>query len=92
MQRLIFDLDGTISDPTVGIGRSINYALGAFGYPEIGEEDVSQHIGNPLDATFRRIAPGASAATILGMVAKYRAVPDQFLESPRELKGLAAAG
>jgi phosphoglycolate phosphatase len=72
MQPLIFDLDGTISDPMVGIGRSISYALGAFGYPEIGEEEVCQHIGHPLDATFRRIAPGASAATILGMVAKYR--------------------
>lgn len=29
---LVFDLDGTISDPAVGIGRSINYALEHFGY------------------------------------------------------------
>lgn len=72
MQPLIFDLDGTISDPAVGIGRSINHALAAFGYPEIGEEEVSGHIGPPLDATFRRIAPGASDATIHGMVARYR--------------------
>ena len=69
---LIFDLDGTISDPTVGFGRSINYALAAFGYPGIGEKEASQHIGPPLDGTFRRIAPGASDATILAMVAKYR--------------------
>jgi phosphoglycolate phosphatase len=72
MQSLIFDLDGTISDPTVGIGRSINYALGAFGYREIGEAEVSQHIGPPLDAVFRRVASGASDATILAMVTKYR--------------------
>jgi phosphoglycolate phosphatase len=72
MQSLIFDLDGTISDPTVGIGRSINYALGAFGYPGIGDSEVSQYIGPPLDATFRRIAPAASDAMILDMVAKYR--------------------
>jgi phosphoglycolate phosphatase len=72
MPALVFDLDGTISDPTLGIGRSINYALGACGYPEIGEDAVSRHIGPPLDATFRRIAPDASAATILAMVAKYR--------------------
>jgi len=70
--QLIFDLDGTISDPTVGIGRSINHALAAFGYPEIGNEGVSQHIGLPLDAIFRRVAPGVSAATVLGMVARYR--------------------
>jgi phosphoglycolate phosphatase len=72
MQPLIFDLDGTISDPRVGIGRSINYALDAFGYQVIGEEEVSQHIGPPLDAIFRRVAPGASDATIVGMVTKYR--------------------
>lgn len=29
---LIFDLDGTLSDPVVvGIGRSLNFALEAFG-------------------------------------------------------------
>ena len=70
--QLIFDLDGTIADPTVGIGRSINYALAAFGHPEIGAERISEHIGPPLDAIFRRIVPGVSADTILGMVAKYR--------------------
>ena len=31
---LVFDLDGTISDNSVGILRSINYALSAFGYQE----------------------------------------------------------
>ncbi len=72
MQLLIFDLDGTISNPVVGFGRSINYALGAFGYPEIDDEELSQYIGPPLEATFRRVAPGASAAAILGLVAKYR--------------------
>ena len=30
---LLFDFDGTISDPLEGIGRSINYALEAYGYP-----------------------------------------------------------
>ncbi|MGI0014975.1 MAG: hypothetical protein ACREBU_16265, partial [Nitrososphaera sp.] len=29
---VLFDLDGTLSDPLVGIGRSINYALSHFGY------------------------------------------------------------
>jgi phosphoglycolate phosphatase len=28
----MFDLDGTLSDPLVGIGRSINYALSSLGY------------------------------------------------------------
>ncbi len=72
MPLLIFDLDGTISNPVVGFGRSINYALGAFGYAEIDDEELSQYIGPPLEATFRRVAPGASDAAILGLVAKYR--------------------
>ena len=35
---LIFDLDGTISDPAVGIGRSINYALAVLGYSAVSLE------------------------------------------------------
>ena len=31
---LLFDLDGTISDPLIGIGRSLNFALTAFGFEE----------------------------------------------------------
>src|SRR5262245_20939953 len=69
---LIFDLDGTISDPTVGIGRSINHAVTAFGYTEVNEQDVSQYIGPPLDHAFRQIARSAPDDAILGMVAKYR--------------------
>jgi phosphoglycolate phosphatase len=69
---LIFDLDGTISDPSVGIGRSFNHALTAFGYPEISEQDVSQYIGPPLDVAFRQIVRPAGDNEILGMVAKYR--------------------
>jgi phosphoglycolate phosphatase len=69
---LIFDLDGTISDPAVGIGRSINYALAAFGYPEVNERQVSQYIGPPIDAAFRQIARSATDDEVLGMVARYR--------------------
>ena len=70
--HLIFDLDGTISDPTVGILRSINHALAAFGYSAIKEKEVSQYIGPPLDAAFRQIARSATDDAILGMVGKYR--------------------
>lgn len=69
---LIFDLDGTLSDPSLGIGRSLNYALAAFDYPPIAEPHMSQHIGPPLDVTFRLVAPTASEATVTAMVAKYR--------------------
>jgi phosphoglycolate phosphatase len=69
---LIFDLDGTISDPAVGIGRSINYALQHFGYRTIQDHDVSQYIGPPLDATFHALTGNASPDHIAVLVAKYR--------------------
>jgi phosphoglycolate phosphatase len=68
----IFDLDGTLSDPAVGIGRSINYALAAAGHCGIGDAEVSRCIGPPLDRVFRRIVPEASDDAVLAMVAKYR--------------------
>jgi phosphoglycolate phosphatase len=69
---LIFDLDGTISDPAVGIGRSLNYALEAFGYRSLSAREVSRYVGPPLDWAFRQIVPGASHDTVLALVAKYR--------------------
>ena len=69
---LIFDLDGTLSDPAVGIGRSLNYALDAFGYRTLSPQEVSRYVGPPLDLAFREIVPDASADTVLALVAKYR--------------------
>lgn len=72
MVTVIFDLDGTLSDPAVGIGRSLNYALDAFGYRTLSALDVSQYVGPPLDWAFRQIVPGASHDSVLALVAKYR--------------------
>jgi phosphoglycolate phosphatase len=69
---LIFDLDGTISDPLVGIARSINHALVALGYPPLPEDAVSPHIGVPLDIIFRRVVPGVSDEALDDLVLKYR--------------------
>jgi phosphoglycolate phosphatase len=69
---LIFDLDGTLSDPVVGIGRSLNYALEAFGCGSLSAPEVSRYVGPPLDWTFRQIVPDVSHDTVVAMVAKYR--------------------
>jgi phosphoglycolate phosphatase len=69
---LIFDLDGTLSDPAVGIGRSLNYALDAFGYRSLSALEVSRYVGPPLDWAFGQIVPDASHDTVLALVAKYR--------------------
>lgn len=68
----IFDLDGTISDPSVGIGRSLNYALRHFGHRPVAESDVSHFVGPPLDESLRSLVPGSSSEHIAALVAKYR--------------------
>jgi phosphoglycolate phosphatase len=70
--HLILDLDGTISDPAIGIARSINYALSSFGYPALPEKSVSHYIGPPVDETFAQITASSSSEHISALVGKYR--------------------
>ena len=72
MGTLIFDLDGTLSDPAVGIGRSLNYALAAFGYRPVSDAEVATLVGPPLDWAFRQIVPGIADDTVVALIAKYR--------------------
>jgi len=69
---LVFDLDGTISDNSVGILRSINYALSAFGYETVAEDAVAQYIGPPLDTVFSRITRTDSPDRVRDLVVKFR--------------------
>jgi len=50
-EHIIFDLDGTLTDPGVGITRSIQYALGKFNKTE-KREVLYRFIGPPLRETF----------------------------------------
>lgn len=70
--RLLFDLDGTISDPVVGIARSLNHALVHFGHASREDEDLHVHIGPPLDEAFRALAGLSTLDQIQPYVAKYR--------------------
>ena len=68
---LVFDLDGTISNPAAGIGQAINYALGRHGYPLISPDEVARFIGPPLKGTFHELT-GAERPVILDLIASYR--------------------
>lgn len=70
--RLLFDLDGTITDPVVGIVRSLNHALVHFGHAAREEKELHTHIGPPLDEAFRALTGLASLDAIQPYVAKYR--------------------
>ena len=72
MPVLVFDLDGTLSDPAIGIGRCINHALRHHGHPAIDDSDVPRYIGPPLDESFAAIVRDASATHIRALVERYR--------------------
>ena len=69
---LIFDLDGTLTDPRLGIVRSINHALGIHGLPLVSDELIVAEIGPPLDETFGKFVPPGSVGVIDSLVAAYR--------------------
>ena len=69
---LIFDLDGTISDPKDGIVRSINYALEAQGFEHKAEQELVTFIGPPLDEAFSTLTGSKDRELIASLVAKFR--------------------
>lgn len=52
-QYILFDLDGTISDPVTGITRSIQYALSFFEITVTNPEELTKFIGPPLIESFK---------------------------------------
>ena len=69
---LLFDLDGTISDPLDGIARSFNYALSFLGYDEMPTANFAQYIGPPLDESFKIITGINDETTINAFISKFR--------------------
>lgn len=49
---LLFDLDGTITDPKVGITTCVQYALDSFGIHEPDLDKLEPFSGPPLKASF----------------------------------------
>ncbi len=68
---VLFDFDGTISDPIVGTTNSINYALEAFGFDTLTSSKVAEFIGPPIDQTFKSITGITADAQIQDLVRKY---------------------
>lgn len=99
-RTLIFDLDGTISDPTVGIARSVNFALASLGYETVPKERVRPLIGPSLSILFRALAKEDSEEAILDLVDKFRerygsigySENQLYDDVPEVLRGLSSAG
>lgn len=68
---LLFDLDGTLTDPRVGITTCVQYALHSFGIEEPDLTKLEPFIGPPLRESFMKFY-GFSAEQAEEAVAKYR--------------------
>ena len=69
---ILFDLDGTLSNPIEGIWRSINFTLSHYGYKNITKEETANFIGPPIDETFPLLTSSTDPNHIEDLVKKYR--------------------
>lgn len=72
MKTVLFDLDGTLTDPRQGIVRSIQYALEKAGHAVPAEEDLLWCIGPPLQESFPGLVPGLSKEGCSQLIGYYR--------------------
>jgi len=68
---ILFDLDGTISDPKEGITRSVQYSLRAFGINIEDADTLTPFIGPPLRDSYKKYY-GFDSDDTEKAVAKYR--------------------
>ena len=53
-RNILFDLDGTLTDPGTGITRSVQHALRYYGIEETRREVLEAFIGPPLKDSFMK--------------------------------------
>jgi phosphoglycolate phosphatase len=70
--HLLFDLDGTLTDPFPSITKCIQYALVAMGRPQPSAESLRWCIGPPLRESFASLLGPAGEHLADIAVAKYR--------------------
>jgi phosphoglycolate phosphatase len=70
--NVLFDLDGTLTDPREGIVACLKHALRGLGRPIPPDADLLRYIGPPLRETFASLLSSASPEAIDEAVALYR--------------------
>ncbi|MCH5272252.1 MAG: HAD hydrolase-like protein [Lachnospiraceae bacterium] len=68
---ILFDLDGTVTNPKEGITKSFAYALESFGIKTENRDELCKVIGPPLTQSFREFYGFTKEQALLG-AAKYR--------------------
>lgn len=70
-QYVLFDLDGTLTDPKIGITTCVQYALQFFGIEEPNLDQLEPFIGPPLKESFK-LFYGMNEEQAVKAVEKYR--------------------
>lgn len=71
IKSVLFDLDGTLTDPFEGISASVKYALEKMGRPIPDDKTLGRFIGPPLPVSFSTYC-GMTAAQAETALALYR--------------------
>ena len=71
MKYILFDLDGTLTDPKIGITKSVQYALKKCGIEVENTDDLCPFIGPPLRNSFKKFY-GFNDAGAENAIAFYR--------------------
>lgn len=69
---VLFDLDGTLTDPFVGITSSIRHALAGLGRPAPEADELRWCIGPPLELVFATLLETDDEAAVAEAVRLYR--------------------
>jgi phosphoglycolate phosphatase len=70
--NILFDLDGTLTDPVEGITKSMQYALARLGGVERSQAELVIFIGPPLRRTFAELLGTDDPERIEGAIRLYR--------------------
>ncbi|MBP1755782.1 MAG: hypothetical protein H6Q59_2180 [Firmicutes bacterium] len=70
MEYILFDLDGTLTNPKLGITKSVQYALESKGIVIENPDVLTKHIGPPLQTSFMEYGFNEDEAQEL--IVKYR--------------------
>lgn len=70
--NLLFDLDGTLTDPQEGIVKSLNHTLAKFSLPVLEPSHLTRFIGPSLKDSFRVLLNTDDAAVLAQAIVWYR--------------------
>ncbi|HEY9804743.1 MAG TPA: HAD family hydrolase [Leptolyngbyaceae cyanobacterium] len=72
ISAILFDLDGTLTDPKLGITRCIQYALVELGYPPPEADELLWCIGPPIQESFSQLLQTCDHDVLKEAIALYR--------------------